>query len=84
TTITWEADYGDGPVGLIHWVGVHPEHRGAGLGKALNALAVKRLADLGYDEAWLNTSRSREAAVRLYESLGFEVYRELYTYELSL
>jgi ribosomal-protein-alanine N-acetyltransferase len=84
TTIAWEADYGQGPLGLIHWVGVRPEHRGSGLGKALNTAALRQLADRGYEEAWLNTSRQRRAAVQLYEGLGFEVYRELFRYELVL
>jgi mycothiol synthase len=84
TTIAWETEYGDRPEGLIHWVGVHPDHRGGGLAKALNALAMRQLAEHGYAEAWLNTSRSRAAAVGLYESMGFEVHRELYTYELTL
>ena len=84
TTIAWEADYGEAPGGLIHWVGVHPRHRGAGLAKALNARALRQLADRGYAEAWLNTSRRFEAAVGLYHRLGFEVYREMLAYELAL
>ena len=84
TTIAWEADYGGAPGGLIHWVGVHPRHRGAGLAKALNARALRQLAARGYAEAWLNTSRRFEAAVGLYHRLGFEVHREMLAYELDL
>ena len=84
TTIAWEADYGGGPGGLIHWVGVHPRHRGLGLAKALNAGALRQLAERGYAEAWLNTSRRFEPAVGLYHRLGFEVHRELLAYELVL
>ncbi|HIG18357.1 MAG TPA: GNAT family N-acetyltransferase [Candidatus Handelsmanbacteria bacterium] len=88
TTIAWEVAYAgnpDGrPQGLIHWVGVDPEDRGVGLGKALNTMALGQLAERGYAEAWLNTSRNRVAAVGLYESLGFEVYRELDRYKLTL
>ena len=84
TTIAWEADYGEAPGGLIHWVGVHPRHRGAGLAKALNARALRQLAERGYAEAWLNTSRRFEAAVGLYHRLGFEIHRELFAYELDL
>ena len=84
TTIAWEADYGEAPGGLIHWVGVHPRHRGRGLAKALNARALRQLAERGYAEAWLNTSRRFEAAVGLYGRLGFEVCRELFSYELAL
>lgn len=88
TTIAWEAAYGENldgrPQGLIHWVGVDPEDRGVGLGKALNAMALAQLAERGYAEAWLNTSRNRVTAVGLYESLGFEVYRELDRYKLTI
>ncbi|MCY3738653.1 MAG: GNAT family N-acetyltransferase [Gemmatimonadaceae bacterium] len=84
TTIAWEADYGGSPGGLIHWVGVHPRHRGAGLAKALNARALRQLADRGYAEAWLNTSRRFEPAVGLYHRLGFEIHREMLAYELIL
>ena len=84
TTIAWEAGYGGAPGGLIHWVGVHPRHRGAGLAKALNARALRQLADRGYAEAWLNTSRRFEAAVGLYHRLGVEVHRELFACELAL
>ncbi len=84
TTIAWEADHGEAPGGLIHWVGVHPRHRGAGLGKALNARALRQLAARGYADAWLNTSRRLAAAVGLYHRLGFEIHRELFSYELVL
>jgi mycothiol synthase len=84
TASAWEVDLGEGPVGLIHWVGVRPEHRGKGLGEALNALALHELARRGYPDAWLNTSRERRAAVRLYEKMGFALHRELYRYELDL
>ena len=84
TTIAWEADYGGAPGGLIHWVGVHPRHRGAGLAKALNARALRQMEERGYPEAWLNTSRRLEAAVGLYHRLGFEVHREMLAYELVL
>ena len=65
-------------------MGSHPRHRGAGLAKALNAHALRQLADRGYAEAWLNTSRRFEAAVGLYHRLGFEVHREMLACELAL
>ena len=83
-TIAWEANYGEPAVGLIHWVGVHPSDRGVGLGKTLNTMALAQLSARGYAEVWLNTSRDRAAAVGLYESLGFEIYRELDKFELHL
>ncbi len=84
TASAWEIDYGGGPLGLLHWVGVDPAHRGQGLGAALNVRALQKLKACGYAEVWLNTSRERMAAVRLYERLGFVPYQELYTYTLTL
>ena len=84
TTSAWEGDYGWGPVGLIHWVGVDPRYRGKGLGGALLTRALDELAARGYADAWLSTSRDRHAAVRLYERQGFTVEREFLTYTLEL
>lgn len=84
TASAWQIDYGEGLLGLVHWVGVDPAHRGQGLGAALNVRVLQELAARGYRDAWLNTSRDRAAAVRLYERLGFVVDRELYTYTLKL
>lgn len=80
TTTAWEANYGDGPVGLIHWVGTRPECRGKGVGYAINLRALEELAALGYAEAWLNTARWRAPAVRLYERQGFHIHREMVNY----
>ena len=84
TTSAWEANYSEGPVGLIHWVGTDPVYRGNGLGQALSIRALEELAARGYAEAWLNTSRNREPAVRLYERLGFHIHRETVHYTLAL
>jgi len=83
TTSAWEANY-NGPVGLIHWVGTDPAYRGKGLGQALSIRALEELAARGYAEVWLNTSRNREPAVRLYERLGFHIHRETVHYTLTL
>jgi mycothiol synthase len=84
TASAWEADYNESAVGLIHWVGTDPTYRGHGLGQALSIRALEELAARGYAEAWLNTSRNREPAVRLYERLGFHIYRETVHYTLEL
>jgi mycothiol synthase len=84
TTSAWEWDYGWGPVGLIHWVGVDPQYRGKGLGEAITIRALEQLKARGYADTWLATSRDRHAAVRLYERLGFTVEREFFTYTLEL
>ena len=84
TACAWETDHGDGPIGLVHWVGVDPAHRGHGIGETLSARVLHELAAWGYLDAWLNTSRDRVAAVRLYERLGFALHGEVYNYALAL
>jgi len=80
----WEADYGEGPVGLLHWVCVLPSWRRRGLGREVSVRAMRELAARGYADAWLNTSWKREAAVGLYVRLGFHVHREPVSYVLHL
>lgn len=78
TTTAWTAEHEGREVGLIHWVAVAPEHRGRGLGEALNGRALQHLKEMGYQEAVLHTNASLRAAVRLYYRLGFrDVYRRV-------
>ncbi len=78
TTTAWTAEHEGREVGLIHWVAVTPEHRGRGVGEALNARALHHLKEMGYREAVLSTNASLQSAVRLYHRLGFrEVYRRV-------
>ncbi len=84
TATAWEHDFGDGPAGLVHWVGVRPEARGKRLGTALSVRVLEELAARGYSDAWLNTSRQRKAAVKLYQQLGFKVHSEACTYTRHL
>lgn len=73
TTASWEYDIDGRHVGLIHWVAVDPAHRGHGLGAALNLAALHDMRARGHREAYLNTSRRLQSAVRLYERLGFSI-----------
>ncbi len=50
---------------------VRPEHRGAGIGKALMAAALAAARDRGADYIHLGTSEDDLAARHLYESMGF-------------
>ncbi len=71
TTAAWETEYQGRRVGLVHWVAVDPAHRGHRLGEALLTAALRALRARGHREAILNTDVALEAAVRLYERLGF-------------
>lgn len=65
-------------VGSIQNVGVLPEHRGTGLGRALVAKSLLGFRQLGMSYARLEVTAANQPAVRLYESLGFCVTRATY------
>jgi ribosomal protein S18 acetylase RimI-like enzyme len=51
---------------------VREQARGSGFGRTLVAAAVERAKSRGCGRIQLETNRNNEAAVRLYESFGFE------------
>jgi ribosomal protein S18 acetylase RimI-like enzyme len=56
----------------LRLLSVRPEARGTGIGEALVRECVRRAREMGAAELGLHTSRSMEAAIRMYERLGFE------------
>lgn len=57
---------------FIYFVGVDPEHRGKGYGKAAMELAEAEARQLGLDRIALNVFGRNEVARNLYRSLGYE------------
>ena len=53
-------------------VAVHPDHRGAGLGRAFMALAEAEALEQGYRELRLNTHVDMPENVQLYAHFGWE------------
>lgn len=66
-----------GQVGAIQNVGVVPEHRGLGLGRALVQQALQGFRFSGLLYGFLEVTAENRPAVKLYESLGFEIIEEL-------
>ena len=60
--------------GVIGWTGVHEDHRGVGLGRALMVSSLNYLHDRGIAMTEIGTQFYRTAAVNLYEDLGFHIY----------
>ena len=53
---------------------VAPQHREHGVGRALMEAALSRARELGLRKVTLAVNSANQAAVRLYESCGFEQY----------
>jgi len=66
--------------GLIDYVFVVPEWRGKGIAKALIMKAMNFLWQQEHSQAWLEVYSHNGPAVGLYQSLGFETFKE----EISL
>ncbi len=67
-----------GGLGAIQNLGVVPEHRGRGLGTALLVKALHGFRQVGLRRALLEATAQNEAAIRLYERLGFTKVRTVY------
>jgi mycothiol synthase len=63
------------PVGEIVAVALHPDRLGQGLGRELVIGGLAALADRGAQTCRLYVDANNARAVRLYVSLGFQVFR---------
>ena len=68
-------------LGHFEPVGTHPDFQRKGLGRSLLLHSLGRLKSEGMTEADVCTYSDNEAAIRLYESVGFRIVKKLYTYK---
>jgi len=52
-------------------MGVHPDHRGLGIGHALLKAALEQARSIGLEQVELEVFSSNQTAIRLYERCGF-------------
>jgi mycothiol synthase len=69
------------PVGFVDLLGVHPEHRGRGIGTWLLLNAFARFAGAGLREAQLGVASDNPRALRIYERAGMHPRFRFDTYE---
>ena len=68
-------------LGEIFVIGIDPSRQGSGLGKPLVVAGLSYLAERGVRTGMLFVDGDNEAAIRLYESLGFTTHRRDRAYE---
>lgn len=71
----WSA--GVGRPGVLEPMGVHPDHRGHGYGRAITVAAAAALRGLGASTATVCAESSNVGAVQTYASAGFQVLPEV-------
>ena len=74
------------PTGIHGWIEdvvVDQDYRHKGIGKALTEACIQKARELGLGEVNLTSNPSREAANKLYQSMGF-IQRETNVYRYPL
>ncbi len=80
----WTHSEAPGEPGVVGMVGVEPSLQGQGIGRAATAAGINHLVETGATPIDVTVDSQNTPAVRLYESLGFELQWKSLWYELRL
>jgi len=69
------------PQGQIEPLGCHPNFRQFALGRVALCEVIDRLIQMGVQSIWVETDNYRDTAFRLYQSLGFEVVKQVMVFK---
>ncbi len=72
-TAWYNREFKDGRYGRLHWVGIHQDYQGKGLGKLLVGKAMQVLAQY-HAKAYLTTQTTSAIAIKIYLDFGFVPY----------
>jgi GNAT superfamily N-acetyltransferase len=64
----------------LHFVGVRPDHRRSGLGRALYGEFLAYASSVGCREACAVTAPGNEGSIRFHQRLGFDVSAPIFDY----
>lgn len=73
---TWRNRFLGKRTGYLHSFRVKPAFRSRGIGRSLIATAESMLKQRGYNRSVISVAQSNEAALKLYQDLGYQVYRK--------
>ena len=74
-TAWFRADRFDDRYGRLHWIVIHPDFRGRGLGRELIRFTMKELNRL-YTKAYLTSQTTSYPAINIYLDFGFKPWIE--------
>lgn len=73
---TWRNSITGLRTGYLHSFRVKPEYRNRGVGRRLILTAEDLLVERGFHRVVISVAKSNEGAMRLYQNLGYEIFRD--------